>query len=53
MVQEQSEEKTSFELDIDGQHLEEDNGVFYQKSDFIVKDFKKRLIAKCAVNNGI
>jgi hypothetical protein len=53
MVQEQSEEKTSFELDIDGQHLEEDNGVFYQKSDFIVKDFKKRLIAKCSVNNGI
>jgi hypothetical protein len=53
MVQEQSEEKTSFKLDIDGQHLEEDNGVFYQKSDFIVKDFKKRLIAKCSVNNGL
>ncbi len=53
MVQEQSEEKTSFELDIDGQHFEEDNGVFYQKADFIVKDFKKRLIAKCAINNGL
>lgn len=36
MVQEQKEEKTSFELDIDGQHFEEGNDVFYQKADFIV-----------------
>ncbi len=52
-VQTQSEQKTSFELDIDGQHIDEDNGVFYRKADLLAKDFKSRLVAKCSSGNGL
>jgi hypothetical protein len=53
IIQTQSEQKTSFKLDIDGQHIDEDNGVFYRKADLFAKDFKKRLVAKCSAGNGL
>jgi len=52
-VQEQSENRTGFYLDMDGQHFEEDKGVFYRNTDFIAKDFRKRLIEKCSDNKSL
>ncbi len=52
-IYEQTDIKTSFEIDIDGQHLDEDNGVFYRKADAQVKAFKSSLIKRCSNKNGI
>jgi len=50
---EQTDIKTSFEIDIDGQHLDEDIGVFYRKTDALAKAFKNSIIKHCSNKNGI
>ena len=49
----QTDIKTSFEIDIDGQHLDEDIGVFYRKTDALAKAFKNSIIKHCSNKSGI